>query len=181
MSEWHKTLSGIWSKSWEALGDRSRNRLVNLATIGQDRTPQSRLVMLREASEEAAQLQILTDLTTVKVEEMRRTPDVAVLHWTPELDLQLRLNGTAHVTSGSALDELWARLPDEARQNYGVRPPPGTKIPASDAYERIPDPAQFAQITIQVQSLDVVKVGAAPHQRALFQRADGWAGGWRAP
>ena len=72
-------------------------------------------------------------------------------------------------------------MPPGARSSYGVTPQPGTPIPASDAYSRAPNPAQFGVLTMAVEELDVVHLSNDYHRRALYQRSQGWEGGWLAP
>ncbi len=60
-------------------------------------------------------------------------------------------------------------------------PAPGTPIPASDAYQRLPDPARFAVLTLTIDQIDAVHLSGDYHRRGLFSRNDGWQGGWLAP
>lgn len=180
MSDWFETTQGLWTKGWEMLGAGGPHRFVTLATLGRD-GPETRLVVLRRAEAALARVEIYTDATSRKCAELTRDPRVSLHHWTAKLALQLRLRGTAEVTTGERLRAAWDALPEPQRGSYGVQPPPGTEIPASGAYTRAPRFDQFARVTLTVTDVDIVHLSDDHHRRARFQRSTGWQGRWLAP
>ena len=58
---------------------------------------------------------------------------------------------------------------------------PGIPIPGPEAHAPTIDRARFAQLTGRVASLDMVRLAASAHRRAIFRRADGFAGARLAP
>jgi pyridoxine/pyridoxamine 5'-phosphate oxidase len=186
MNEWFTTLDGLWDENWRQLeavahDRRSAARHTVLSTTGLTGAPQSRITVLRDANRAAGTVAVHTDKTTTKVAEIRADPRAALHLWQVEEDLQIRLRGHIEIAEGEAVRDLWARVPDGSRTSYGVEPAPGTPIPASDAYTRIVNPDHFAVLTLVVENVDIVHLSADYHRRALFSRADGWAGQWLAP
>ena len=186
MSDWSKTLPGFLDRCWAEMtrgvaSAQAPMRYVVLATTGLQGGPEARLVALRGADPTAGTAQVHTDIGSVKVAELRVDPRAALHLWDPEAQLQIRLRGTMTIASGAEVAETWARVPPTSRLSYGVTPAPGTPIPASDAYDRTPNQAQFAVMTLHIDEIDAVHLAPDYHRRALYTRADAWTGTWRAP
>ena len=176
----------LLDRAWALMGDTPDNtefsgKLVSLATIGRDGGPECRSVMLRHGDRASARLTIHTDISSTKIAELRASARASVLIWDEALQIQIRARGTVLITSGAAVSAIWNRVPDGSRSSYGVTPAPGTPIPASDAYDRTPDPAKFAVLTLVLNSLDVVHLAEDFHRRAFYERNRDWAGQWLAP
>ena len=160
----------------------ARRPIGTLATIGAEGAPQQRSLMLRAADEAAGTIAMFTDLRTPKMAELRADPRASLLVYLADRQLQLRLSGHITPTQGDALASIWAKLPPEARGNYGVTPAPGTPIEQAHAYARDTDqPQNFAQLTFTAATLEATALATSPHARALFKRADDWRGEWIAP
>ena len=110
---------------------------------------------------------------------MSSDPRVSIHLWDPRAQWQLRLSGTAALTPGP--QETWDRMPEGAREVYGVTPTPGTPIPTPEDHDRTPDAAKFLQITIALHQIESTHLGAPLHRRARFRADEGWAGQWVAP
>lgn len=180
MSDWHTSTDGLWAKAWALFTDASQPRYIALATIGAS-GPANRLVVLRDADPQAAELMIYTDAASVKVGELQADPRAALAYWRSADALQVRLEGRIQITTGQALADGWQTLAPHQKGNYGVMPPPGSAIDASDAYSREPDFDKFAQLTFTAETIDIVHLSRDHHRRALYSRDTHWAGQWRAP
>ena len=185
MSEWFETLPGLWTGLWDCLAEGVARRdaparHVVLATVGLDRGPEARTVVLRGVDAGAGVIEIHTDLHSAKVAELRGDGRAAVVVWDAGRSLQVRLSVAVTVLEGDAVVGVWARVPDPSRQSYGVVPAPRTPIAGALDYEKRADGATFSVLRCVVVQADLVHLGEV-HRRALFQRPDGWVGQWVVP
>lgn len=182
MSEWFETLDGLRGEIWRRLRTGAESgggsRVVALATVG-GRGAEARMVALREARVEAAELEVQTDLLSAKVDELRAEPRATLLSWEPEALLQARLRVRVEVVT-EGLDGRWAAMPDEARRNHGGLPPPGRPMERAEDYVETRERERLAVLLARVEEIDAVHLGDL-HRRALFSRDDGFAGRWIAP
>ena len=185
MSEWFETLDGLQERVWARLAMAAlQSDLVTFATVSPDGEPEARTVVLRDADPESGTLEIYTDLESAKVSSLRHQPRASVLLWDADLNLQIRAQSAVTVLTGDAVAERWDDVPDHSRFSYGMTPPPGNVITASDAYVKAPDQAVFAVLSCRVDTIDVVHLGT-PHRRAGFRRDPSRGGdlvaNWLAP
>lgn len=180
MTEWFATQDGLWSKAWDLFEATGEPRFIALATQGAD-GPANRLVVIREADRAAATVTIYTDAASVKIGELHGDPRAALAYWRSADQIQVRLEGQIGITTGDALRDEWEALTETQRGNYGVMPPPGTPVDASDAYARVPDFDKFARLQFAAHSIDIVYLGRDHHRRAIYTRDGDWHGQWRAP
>lgn len=166
-------LDRVWRHLSRGVSDRRHPaRHPTLATLGPD-GPEQRTLVLRAADRDAARLELHTDMASPKVAQIRHDPRVALHVWVPKDKLQIRIRAQASVTPGDLA--LFARLPEDARRNYGGSAPGGVLEDApSDG-----DPARFAAIALKVRRIDAL-VLEDPHRRAIFDAPD-WQGRWVAP
>ena len=185
MTDWFTTFDGLLSQTWGCLtagvADRDHPaRQPTFATTSPDGWPEARTVVLRAADRASARLEVHTDLYSSKITSLRANSRAAFHIWIADLALQLRLQTEVRITSGDAVADTWAKVPDPSRQSYGVTPPPGVVIENALDYVKAPDPATFAVLTCDVQTIDVVHLGAQ-HRRASFTRSRDWQGQWLSP
>ncbi len=185
MSEWFETLEGLWRQSWQSLGrgvadSRHPARQPTFATVSPDGWPEARTVVLRKAEEATVSVQVQTDLHSDKIKSLRASPRAALHVWIEKQRLQIRIQTEVEILQGSAVRDLWEKVPDISRQSYGITPAPGTSIPGSLDYVKSPDPDTFAVLHCQMVHVDLVHLGE-DHRRARFTRARDWAGEWLAP
>ncbi|MGR3433645.1 MAG: pyridoxamine 5'-phosphate oxidase family protein [Shimia sp.] len=183
MADWWNDLGATWDQAWQRLArgtadPKAPARHPTLATISAA-GPEARTVVLRAATASAGTLEVHTDAQSHKADELRADPRAALHVWEPRANLQLRLRCRATLAPGDRA--TWDAMPEHGRLNYGSTPPPGTPIPAPDAYEKSPDLGVYTRILLEVTELDTVYLGRDSHRRALFRRADGWRGAWLAP
>jgi pyridoxamine 5'-phosphate oxidase len=183
--EWAETLPTLLDQVWLRLAHgvadaRAAARHPVFATTSPSGWPEARTVVLRSAGRSAARVTVHTDLYSGKISSLRAAPRAALHVWDEGVRLQIRLQASVEILSGDAVAQDWARVPDHARQSYGVTPPPGSPIAAALAYQKAPDPATFAVLRCQIVHVDAVHLGGV-HRRARFEAADGWQGQWLAP
>ena len=186
MNDGVNTLPALLNMVWTQLERGAGNaqvpaRLVVLASVDAQGGPRARMVALRAADRTGASLKIHTDASTQKVRELRANPQTEIHVWIEPVQLQIRLHGTASILTGTQVAGDWSRVPKTSRGNFGVSPAPGTPIPEATAFERLPDREKFAVIDVRLDEIDVVQLSEPVHRRALYTRADGWAGQWLAP
>lgn len=180
MSDWFCGTRTLWSFAWTQIDARQNTRLWALATVDARGVPAARTVVLRGASLDRYAVQFHTDLGSSKVLDLTQNPQASLLCWLPAHDLQIRLQVDVDVQSGVAVSDVWANVPDPARQAYGAKPPPATPIGDALAYEKPADAAAFAVLDCTVSCVDILHLGA-DHRRAIFSRDSDWVGQWVAP
>jgi hypothetical protein len=182
---WATTLPSLHAEVWARLvrgvhDAKSPARRPALATVSPAGRPEVRTVVLRSADRGRGAVVVHTDVRSAKVTSLRQTPFAALHVWDPSAHLQLRLDATVSIQSGASVAPLWERLSAGARTSYGHQPAPGQPIADALAYTVEPDAGFFAVLTLEVEAIDAVHLGA-PHRRARFERASGWAGQWLSP
>ncbi|MEO1796104.1 MAG: pyridoxamine 5'-phosphate oxidase family protein [Pseudomonadota bacterium] len=184
MSEtWHETLPGVLNRAWDLLirganDPKHPARTPTFATMSDD-GPQARTLILREVDRAAGTATLFTDSATAKVRELSSEPRAALHIWDKGSQLQLRLSVRVEMSKGEP--EIWARMPEGAREVYGVEPAPGTPIDGPEAFDRTPNAEKFLRLTLHISRLELVALGLPIHRRAEFLRSDNWAGRWLAP
>ncbi len=159
---------------------KSPARHPTLGTNGVFGMPELRTVVLRGANEEAATLEVHTDVKSKKVEELRLNPNVGVHIWFPTNKLQVRIKAVSEIKMGSEVKGQWEKVPNESRVSYGTLPTPGTVIQTSFAYEKPPNVERFCIIKMNIEEIDLTHLGTR-HTRALFEKKNKWCGAWLAP
>lgn len=182
---WATSLTGLREQAWTRLvrgvaDRRAPARHPTLATISPDGWPTARTVVLRAADPVAAMLEIHTDLHSAKMADLDAVPRAAMHVWDPSAHLQIRVQATVTILTGTEALATWQSLPEQTRRSYGTRPAPGQPIPDALAYDKPADPSRLAVLRCAVQQIDLLHLGPE-HRRARFDRADGWAGQWLAP
>ena len=171
------------TQTWALLtpGSSGKGTLASLATIGKDGGPELRTVMIRGADRVTAQVDTYADLHSAKVGEIQRNPRAAILLWSDAAQVQLRVSGEMSILSGEPTVLLWTALRADQKSAYGHVPNPGAPIPASDAWNDVPDPASFAVLTLHVTRIDHVSLDPTGHRRAVFEKKSDWVGQWLSP
>jgi len=177
------TLPGTHAHVWEALarGVTARDapcRFAVLATVGDGGA--ARMVVLRDCDATAATVEVHSDLMADKVAELRAEPRATLLFWLPGDQLQIRLRARFDVVSGATVEARWQGIPNGPRRAYGGMPPPGCALATPSDHDDTPQRDRFAVLIGAVQQIETLHFGT-PHRRAVFRRADGFAGGWIAP
>lgn len=178
-------LAAFLDEAWQHLrrgvaDSRSLARYPAFATVSPDGRPEVRTVALRRASRPDAELDVHTDILTPKIAALRHAPYAELHVWLPKPRMQIRLQTTVEILTGTTVEDIWADVPKASRVSYGTEPPPGTPIASVFDYEKPPVQARFAVLRCAVDRMDLVHLGER-HRRAEFLRANDWAGTWVAP
>jgi hypothetical protein len=164
----------------DSIERRGELRTLQMATVDRDDHPDLRSVILRAFEREpSARAEIHSDARAAKVGDILRTDRVALLAWSAEAQLQIRLRGSARLHRADAIASArWETLSTNARDPYGTRAVPGTPIADPADRPHLPPNEQFAQfvvIRVQIFAVDVLKLGPHGDQRrasGLFTSSD---------
>jgi hypothetical protein len=192
------TLDAVWADLWSRLERGVTQRTdafhaCTLATVGEDGAD-ARIVVLRHADRERAQLRFHTDRRSAKLAQLTQDARVCLLFHGQAM--QLRLRGTARIEQDGALgDAAWAATGFMSRLCYLTEAAPGTPSaePISGLASALmgaqaplaltePGRAHFALVTVEVQAIDWLQLFASGQRRAGFSRSGaGWMGNWLVP
>ena len=192
-------LPAILAHAWTLLvrGGADRKSPVHtpvIASVDEHGLPHARVMVLRKADQAAATLRLHTDARSPKVTQLSGKP-VAVLAYHPVEQVQLRIAGTARIsTDDDVVDGFWDQSTPFARRCYLAEHPPGTPLPGPSSglpawiegqqptLEQIaPARANFATLWIEVTAIDWLHLANSGHRRAVFRSTNDWAGEWVAP
>lgn len=178
MSSWLASLEVMFEKVWDQLEIGARSGLqVGFATVSRDNLPEVRTVVMRKADRANGLLEAYTDAQSAKIKSLQANPHAAILHWDPELKLQIRLQAKVTIKTGATVAALWDAVPKHSRSSYGVTPPPGSVIDGPAAYRKLSNRDQFAVMLCEVMQIDAVSLHM-PHQRAVARRQPSQGGDW---
>lgn len=175
-----------WALLAAAPGDPSSGlRLPVVATV-RDGQPDARVMVVRTVDRVAHCLTVYSDVRAAKISVLTAAPRVAVTGYDTATRLQLRLHGTAMVTTtGAEVDAAWAALTPSGRSAYQSIEPPGTPVPHPLGPVVAPPDggrAAFAVVTIVLDRFEWLDLAIPGHRRALYRRdGAGWRGGWLVP
>jgi len=86
---------------------------MSLATISEDGTPNSRVVLLKEVGDRS--IRFYTNYTSRKGKDLEINPFAAVSFWWPELERQVRMKGSIKKVSREESDEYFKSRPRESQ------------------------------------------------------------------
>lgn len=173
-------LRDAWQRLRRGVADRrAPARHPVLATQALGGGGEARTVVLRAASPSAGIVEVHTDTLSGKVRELEAEPRATLLVWDAKARLQIRLRVTTHLVHADS--EAWAQMPQASRGAYGGDPPPGRPIAAPEAHAPGAARERFTRVVCTIDEIELLHLGAERHRRAIYRRADGWAGAWRAP
>ncbi|NUQ81470.1 MAG: pyridoxamine 5'-phosphate oxidase family protein [Bacteroidetes bacterium] len=177
-------------KVWEALefgSSFSRHPFhFPVLTTFNGRQPVGRTVVLRESSQASRQLGIYTDIRSVKVNQIRKFPDVGLVFWDMQEGIQVRVQGTASLrVPTKSIRTIWEQLKPESKLNYRTRLSPGTPVTHyQDAYQEvIPEAMEnLGIIDVLITEIDWLKLSVDGHLRAQWLWSDSrFQGTWVVP
>ena len=94
---------------------KSPARHPTFGTIGLQGMPELRTVVLRQADQKSASLEVHTDLKSAKVKELKSNPNVGIHIWFPKLKLQIRIKAISEIETGETVKEKWNIVPKVSR------------------------------------------------------------------
>ncbi|WP_228243217.1 pyridoxamine 5'-phosphate oxidase family protein [Porphyrobacter sp. GA68] len=181
----------IWARLDTAVRDRrSAMHTPVIATADAD----ARVMVLREFDVASVTLRFHLDARSPKRSVIADDPRVGVLAYDKGAGVQIRCRGRAEVVvTGERVDAAWAGSAAFARRCYlGAAPGELCEGPASGLPAWIegqqptedqlrPARANFAIMLVELEEIDWYSLAHTGHRRAVFRRADGWAGQWLTP
>jgi len=105
----------IFFKKWleEAIESKvAEPNAMSLATVAEDGTPNSRIVLLKEVGERT--IRFYTNYESRKGSDLKTNPFAAVSFWWPELERQVRIKGSIKKVSREESDEYFQSRPRES-------------------------------------------------------------------
>ncbi len=102
----------LWFEEAVAAEARTANAMV-LATVDTDGSPDLRVVLLKELSEQG--FIFFTHYNSVKAQQMQNNSSVALNAFWPELARQVRVRGRAEKVSAEVSDAYFAKRPHDAQ------------------------------------------------------------------
>jgi len=189
---WEKPVShgDILKKVWKHLdlGVLQSKHPFHTAVFGTvaDRAPELRVVVLRRFWRRPAMLAFHAHAWSPKIAQIEANPSAAWVFYHPEEHFQARIMGTARVhTDDDLADEQWDATSMFARRCYiGKAPGELSKKPTHgmpDAItDREPTPEEsregrgnFAVVSTEIRTVDVMELDVRGHRRSLFDWNDG--------
>lgn len=105
---------------------------MNLSTVSADGRPSSRIVLLKDISEEG--FVFFTNYKSRKAQQIESNPYVALTFFWPELERQVRIEGRLHKVSAEMSDEYFSSRP-RASQLGAWASPQSQEIPGREVLE----------------------------------------------
>ncbi|MFM7360752.1 MAG: pyridoxamine 5'-phosphate oxidase family protein [Cyanobium sp.] len=174
---WRPLLRGARQRE----GRAPQARWLQLASVAADGTPRLRTLVFRGWGAAAA-LDLLTDGRSAKAAELARQPAVELLWLLPRARCQFRLRGAVAAVPAELLERdlrrHWRDLSPGGRALWGW-PPPGTALESDASFpaelgEEQPIPEHFQLLRIAVEQVELLELGAHPHQRRRWRLEEGW-------
>ncbi|MEO1011819.1 MAG: pyridoxamine 5'-phosphate oxidase family protein [Bacteroidota bacterium] len=167
----------IWNEIREELQNGAKDpshpfHFFTFATIGLERTPRLRTVVLRKVTEEL-NLIFYTDQRSKKVLHINENNRVSMLFYDQERLLQLKIEGLAKVRSNAGTLKMhWATVPSKNRRDYTKTRAPGSTIAKPEGVEYLKDKNYFCLVEVEPFKIEYLKIQTPDHLRIRFSRAD---------
>ena len=176
-----ETKKEIFSLLFQGVNKRKSNfHNTVLNTIGIDKKPKSRTVVLRNFSEEDLTINIHSDLRANKINELNENNNTSLLFYDHQKKIQLRVEGTAKIEKSNKTS--WEKLSNWSRRCYLSIEKPGTisESPSSGFPSKFSDEApsdkeseegikNFSVIKIFIFKIEWLYLASQGHRRALFE------------
>ena len=106
----------VFFRNWleEAIDSKvAEPNAMSLATVSEDGTPNSRIVLLKDVGERT--IRFYTNYESRKGRDLKTNPFAAVSFWWPELERQVRIKGSIKKVSREESDEYFQSRPRESQ------------------------------------------------------------------
>ena len=150
-----------------------------LSTIN-NKTPESRTVILRDFNKDMFELNIHTDLRSGKINQIEINNNVSCLFYDDKKKIQMRINGQAKIEK--SYQPSWEKLTNWSKRCYLSENKPGTKVskPSSGFPEKFESESpndedsvkglkNFAVIKVIISSIEWLYLASQGHRRAIFK------------
>lgn len=163
-------------------------RLFSAATYDSEKNlPESRMVVLREFLPDWT-IRFYTDHRSQKVKQLRENPNLALLFWSADMKLQIRMHARSTIHYQNQVSkENWRQIGGHSTRSYTTQKSPGTAIGNSGIsyeYDTTLGDRHFCVIDacpLQIKTLELQK---PDHLAIEFNRksaSQDWEGKWIVP
>ncbi|MDX1313963.1 MAG: pyridoxamine 5'-phosphate oxidase family protein, partial [Eudoraea sp.] len=143
-----------------------------LATVGMERLPRQRTVVLRHLDDEL-KLTFYTDARSKKMMHLKENNKVGLLFFHPKKLLQIRIEGLARVIKDEeTLKKYWPGIQPKARKDYTTVAPPGTFLEHPDQLEYLDEENHFCMVTVETFKMEYLKLQRPYHIRVRFSKVE---------
>ncbi|PWN06133.1 pyridoxamine 5'-phosphate oxidase family protein [Rhodohalobacter mucosus] len=152
-----------------AAGGSHPFRYVTLATVDEEKSPQQRMVVLRDF-EDASIFTVYTDCRSDKTSQIAQNDSVSLLFYHGEKRLQLRVTGKAEiVNTGEEHARRWKNDASTTPEPYSSVVPPGEEIEhPEEAYEwDLEGAPNFCIIKIRAFHMEFLQLDGVKHIRGM--------------
>ena len=150
-----------------------------LSTIN-NKTPESRTVILRNFNKDIFELNIHSDLRSDKINQIETNKNVSCLFYDDKKKIQIRINGIAKIEK--SFQPSWEKLSNWSKRCYLSEKKPGTEVakPSSGFPKRFTNESpndeesfgglkNFAVIKVMINSIEWLYLASQGHRRAIFK------------
>ncbi len=150
-----------------------------LSTIN-NKTPESRTVILRNFNKDIFELNIHSDLRSDKINQIETNKNVSCLFYDDKKKIQIRINGIAKIEK--SFQPSWEKLSNWSKRCYLSEKKPGTEVakPSSGFPKRFTNESpndeesfgglkNFAVIKVVISSIEWLYLASQGHRRAIFK------------
>ena len=157
-------------------------RYFTLATLGLEKMPRLRTVVLRKVSEELM-LTFYTDKRSKKITHIKENNRVSLLFYHPKKLLQVKVEGVATIVQEtSKLKDSWNGVQPKSRKDYTTVNSPGAEIDNPDNISYLSDENHFSMVEIIPFKIEYLKLKRPNHLRIRYSKTeDGWQGEFLVP
>lgn len=174
----------VWQQLMVAPAEKhSQFKTFTVATIDLEGLPDTRMVVLRQVDEANKTLWFHTDNRSKKIPQLRARPEVLLLFWDEEQQVQLRCRASITIhTDDVEASNHWAKTWEGTRKMYlseyepgSTRPEPypgfpvalGENLPTREVSEA--GRPNFAVVECRITSIDYLHLSRAGQTRARFE------------
>lgn len=165
----------IWKKLTKDLRDGAALKAhpfhyCTLATVGLERMPRLRTVVLRKVSDDL-DLSIYTDQRSKKILHIKENNRVSLLFYHPKKLVQIKIEGLAGIeTDSQVLEKHWKGIRPVGRKDYTTSEAPGSDISDPDAVEYLEDKNYFCIVEIEPFKIEYLKLQQPNHLRVKYSK-----------
>lgn len=170
------------NKYWSELTDELKNatkekghpfKFCTLATIGNERLPRLRTVVLRHFTDDHG-LIFYTDKRSKKILHIKENNMVSLLFYHPQLQLQVKIEGKAYIINeGDAVSKYWKGIHEGGKRDYTTHKAPGSTINEPEQIEYLSDNNFFCPVEIEPFKIEYLKLAQPHHLRIRFSKEKG--------
>lgn len=138
--------------------------------------PNTRMVILRKVDHDPFTAWVYTDARSTKIQELKDSPEAALLFWHPSSKLQVKLIVTVKIHEKDELKkDHWSQVGSRGKDSYNTAKAPGSSVSDPDKVEyKDPfDGNDFAVLECRVEKMEVLQLRREGHIRAAFDFDEG--------